>query len=137
MRKTGAVLLAVLGLFAGRVDAQVTATAKATWVQPPPNTLAEAQQFKYFLQDAAPTPPTVIPMTATCATVATAVQCSAPVPMPSAGPHKFSVVVTSPDGSLANVSAVLLGVMPGAPNGFTLSVTGVLTVTLAFGGPVP
>lgn len=107
------------------VQAQ-TATATATWVQL--NTLPDAQSFKYSLKDGTATS---VPLTGvTCATVTGVTQCSATVPLPSSGPHSFVLIASSPDGALSAASPVLLGIMPGAPNGFKITIT----VTLATGG---
>lgn len=105
------------------VSAQAVSTAKATWVQQ--NAVADAQAFKYTLKDGTGTP---VPVTNTACVVAQGVvTCSGDVPLPAAGPHQFTLIAATADGSLSAASPVLVGVMPGAPQGFKVIVTVILT----------
>lgn len=115
-----AVLACILSL---QAPTRAQATATASWVQG--NTLTDATTFKYALLDLGPTPapPPVAVTNPTCAVVQAVVVCQGQVPLPSAGPHKFSLTATSPDGNLSAASPVLTGVMPGAPTGFKVIVT--------------
>lgn len=98
-------------LLAVPVQAQ---TATATWVQF--NTLTEAQSFPYALKDGA----TSTPLSAvTCRVVSGVTECSAKVPLPSNGPHNFSIV----SSNLAAAKPVLIGITAGAPYGYTVTVT--------------
>jgi hypothetical protein len=136
-RKTfgAAILLACIlsAGFATRALAQTTTTTStATWVQG--NTLADAQSFKYALLDVqVPNTPPVPVATPTCQLAQAVVVCQGQVPPPAAGPHKFVLQASSPDGNLTASSSQLVGIMPGAPSGFKVVVTSTVVITT----PVP
>lgn len=116
-----------LALFALSAAAQTsTVSVKATWVQQ--NAVADAQSFTYVLKDNSVTPATLVAVTnVACVVAQGVVTCAGDVPLPAAGPHAFQLLASSPDGNLTAASPILVGVMPGAPQGFKIKITVVIT----------
>jgi hypothetical protein len=95
-------------------------TWRLQWTQPAAS-VTEANTFIYRVAVDTTAP---VAVAATCATVGTVTQCSAPMPTIGAGPHTLSL--TAQNGFGTSGAATLAGSAPGTP----VSVSVVVTVSI-------
>lgn len=116
-RLTIAALFVLSALLHTPAAAAQTTTARGIWNMP--NSVTDSQSFTYTLKDGAAA---AVPLSGvTCATVAGATQCQAPITPPAPGTHSYVLTASSPLGSAS--STPLTGTAPGAPSSVTITIT--------------
>lgn len=104
------IILSLAFLFCASL-AQAQTTATAIWNQP--NLLVDAQSYVYTLKVDTAAP---ITLTATCTTVNSAVQCSAPL-TGWIGSVSHNLVLTASNGTVTASGAITTAPGPGVPTG--------------------